>query len=68
MKFNINEFIQKLTKNKKLWSSSKYISLISIISINFIFIDPEIRKFYSSLYSNKADITHIVISNNLSAS
>lgn len=61
---NINKFLQKLGKiNENTTAGTsyqKYFAGIGLIVINVVLIFPTMKKYYTSLFSNQSEMTHMV--------
>ena len=47
-------------KKKNMSTANKYMTVAGLTLANIFFIFPQMKKFYLELYSNKAEITHVV--------
>lgn len=56
----VSEFINKGTEKPINQDYQKYLLMFGLIFLNGLYIYPQMKKFYSRIFSNSAEITHIV--------
>jgi hypothetical protein len=56
----VTDFLNKGAEKPVNYDYQKYLLMFGLVFINGLFIYPQMKKFYTNIFTNSADITHIV--------
>ncbi len=59
----VESFINRGTNKPINQDYQKYLLMFGLVVINGLFVFPQMKKIYSKIFSNSAEITHIVNKN-----
>jgi hypothetical protein len=61
----VENFLNKGAEKPFNQDYQKYLLMFGLIMVNGVFVYPQMKKYYAKIFSNSAEITHVVNKKNI---